>query len=348
MDQPIELTSVPKAPIDHRKAGAFVLRFRTAWQYSKDYWSDITKKPGQHARAWAMKVTGVSPWKCMDTWNHEIKGMMRIQDADTSTALLQASGDSQDGQEPWFVELVGNPEALGEPTKLMWLEWRRDEKWNEYGKRATRETNLGVKLGDHQLGIRVTESDVRHKVTARKWRLQGVPTHFGPDEVKELLTSTAFTDAQITGRGRQRTRNVWYFDFDAIHKAGETIVQSYVKISDQETMEIVAVQETARCRKISDKPLHSRNSVTYQQKTVQRRQHFGDAKRHLSNLLLKATDAAPGEKPSNNEVDDKGQTKKAKRLRVILSKEKFLLILEAETACGMRSRVHSALNSPRK
>lgn len=84
-------------------------------------------------------------------------------------------------------------------------------------------------------------------------------------------------------KGRQRTRNIWYYD--AIDNEGETIVQSDEKISDQETMEIVAVQETARCRKISDEPLHSENKVNYQQKTVQR--PLVTLRPHLSILLLK-------------------------------------------------------------
>ncbi len=53
---------------------------------------------------WTLVSTG--------TWSHEINGMMRVQDAATARALLQASGNSN-GQEPWFVELAGNPESLG-------------------------------------------------------------------------------------------------------------------------------------------------------------------------------------------------------------------------------------------
>ena len=320
-----DLKSVSKAPMNDRKAhqaGTFVLRFRTAWSYSKTYWNKIEKKPGQHARAWAMEINGVSPWKCMDTWgfvstgkwNNEIKGMMRVQDADTAQALLHASGSSSNGQEePWFVELVGNPESLP-ATKLLWLDWRDDEKWNEYRERATRETSLGVVLGDHQLGIRITANDKRYKITARKWRLQGVPAQFGPDQVQELLTSMAFTDARITGRGRQRARNIWYFE--AIHQQEGVIIQSDVKISDQETMELVAVQETARRSKIPDKPLHRESRVSYNHQTesckypdvtkTSTSQHAAQGE-----AVPMSTEAVSGEKRNSDEAPD-AQAKKAK------------------------------------
>ena len=268
---PLKVTK-PPATLAEQRSHTFVLRVTLDKNYSPENWALVSKKPAQYFRAWASSQ-GPKSFAVLDTWNFRpvtdsntrITGFARVDSTTTARTLFHASG-SFGGCARYFVDIVGEKDKVSPANKVAWIPWNDSETYSSYLKRVHDDASHGLALGDKQLGIKVSASDVRWSPPLCLWRMIGTPAHWHLTDIEALAFELGFENVSVESKLRLRGGSAWMFR--AKRKDDRNIIQQTVDWGDGKVSEVEVTKEANRRTKGPSCPVISERVIDFSLKDL--------------------------------------------------------------------------------
>ena len=266
---PLKVTK-PPATLAEQRAHTYVLRVSLDKHYCSDDWSLSSTRPAQHFRAWATSQ-GPKSYAILDTWNfrHEnesrITGFARVDSMATARTLFHASG-SHGGCARYFIDIVGDKDKVSSANKVAWIPWKDSESYLSYFQRVSKDASHGLALGDKQLGIKVSASDVRWSPPLCLWRITGTPSHWHLTDIEALAGELGFENVSVESKLRLRGGAAWMFR--AKRKDELNVMQQAVDWGDGKISDVEVTKEANRRSKGSARPVISERVIDFSLKDL--------------------------------------------------------------------------------
>ena len=183
----------------------------------------------------------------------------------TARTLFHASG-SHGGCARYFIDIVGDKDKVSSANKVAWIPWKDSETYLSYFQRVSKDASHGLALGDKQLGIKVSASDVRWSPPLCLWRITGAPSHWHLTDIEALAGELGFEHVSVESKLRLRGGAAWMFR--ARRKDELNVIQQAVDWGDGKISDVEVTKEANRRSKGSARPVISERVIDFSLKDL--------------------------------------------------------------------------------